>query len=167
MCVSLFPRRTKVKPPQKPLPTMPLPPVPIDASSPPTTPKRATSALPPSSPIIPDSAFQPAKNGSSLRKRSMDRLPKLRVKTSGIFGSRGGPLSASFNLNARPPSRAPSPGLLSPDLVYSISATSSTNMSASTLHTPLTAPVSYIDWGMADLKEENEDSREIDIEMDL
>jgi hypothetical protein len=146
---------------------MPLPPVPVNASSPPTTPKRTSSALPPSSPIIPDSAILPAKSNPALRKRSMDRLPKLRLKTSGIFSSRGGPLSASFNLNSRPSSRAPSPGLLSPEFVYSTSATTSSAISASTLHTPLSAPVNYIDWSMADLKEENEDSREIDIEMIL
>jgi len=96
----------------------------------------------------------------------MDRIPKLRLKTSGIFNSRTGPLSAPFN--SRNSSRAPSPGLLTPEFAYSISTTTSTNNSTSALQTPLSAPFNFIDWGMAGVKdiiEEDEYSHDYDVDM--
>jgi len=92
----------------------------------------------------------------------MDRIPKLRLKTSGIFSSRSGPLSAGFSMNSRNSSRAPSPGLLSPEFAYSINTTS--NMSTSTLQTPSSAPY---DWGMAGVKEVNEEEENYDHGIDV
>jgi hypothetical protein len=107
--------------------------------------------------MMSDAVFHPTKSKIGHRKRGLDRIPKLRLKTSGLFNSRGGPLSSSFSMN----SKAPYPELLSPDAA-SFSTSSSTDFSSASLQTPHSAPLSYNGWGMAGVKEVNE---EADVEM--
>jgi len=162
-----FLRRPRTKPAQKPIPTLPLPPIPYDNPSVPSTPKKSQSSLTPSSPTMPDAVYMPSnKNATNLRKRSMDRIPKLRLKTPGIFNSRSGPLSAPFN--SRTSSSALSPDLISPEFIYSNSTIPSANNSTSTIHTPLSAPFNFSNWGVGGVKdiiEEDEESHDNDIEM--
>lgn len=90
---------------------------------------------------------------------------RLRLQTPDILGSRGGPLNPSLIVPSNSSSNASSPALLSPEFAFSASACPSSAMSTSMVQTPLTGSVTYFDWGMAGVKEENEEEEDADMMM--